>query len=76
MTTMTTKAEPPPGHITVTAAMKRLHIDCRRKILTEYVRLGLLPYPTHGVWLPEADVERVAAMFEERRRKAGMTGPR
>lgn len=49
-------------------------ISCQRTILTEYVRLGLLPWPVGGLWLPLADVERVVAMFAARRKKAGMTG--
>jgi len=64
---------PPAGHISVSDAMKRIGITCRRKILTEYVRLGLLPWPKDGLWFTVRDVERVVAEFAERRRKAGMT---
>jgi len=65
--------DPPPGHVSVDEAMRMLGCSCRRRILTEFVRYGLLPYPTDGLWFKRADVERVLATFEERRRKAGMT---
>ena len=69
---------PPPGHISVTEAMKRIGIKCRGQILRDYVRHGLLPRPTDGLWFKESDVEHVLAVFAERRKRAGMTreGPR
>lgn len=68
--------DPPAGYVSVDEAMRMLGCSCRRRILTEFIRYGLLPYPTDGLWFKLDDVERVTALFEERRRKAGMTQDR
>lgn len=54
--------------------MRLLGCTCRRRILTEYVRYGLLPYPVDGLWFKRPDVDRAIAIFAERKRRAGMTG--
>jgi hypothetical protein len=53
--------------------MRLIGCTCRRRILTEYIKYDLLPYPTDGLWFKRTDVDRCIAIFEERRRKAGMT---
>ena len=39
---------------------------CRRRVLTELIRTGLLPYPD-GPFFKRVVVERVVAYYEERR---------
>ena len=65
--------EPPPGHVSVSEAMRMLGVSCRRRMLTEFIRYDLLPYPTNGLWYNRLAVERVLAIFAERKRRAGMT---
>lgn len=41
---------------------------CKRRILTEYLRLGLLPWPEPGALFRRDAVEALAARFEAKRR--------
>jgi len=65
---------PEPGWVTVPEAARRMGV-CRRRLLTEYVRLGLLPYPDQQriAWA-EADIVKLEAYFEDRRRRSGLAG--
>jgi len=68
--------EPPEGHVSVKEAMKMLGCTCQRRILTEYVKYDILPYPTDGLWFARADVERAIAIFDARRLKARLAQDR
>lgn len=52
--------------IPLAEAAKRIGI-CKRRVLTELIRTGLLPYPTHGAMFRREDVNRVVAYYERRR---------
>lgn len=52
--------------VSLAEAAKRIGI-CKRRVLTELIRTGLLPYPTNGAMFRRADVDRVVSYYAKRR---------
>ena len=59
---------PDPSLVTPEQAARILGC-CKRLLLSEYIRRGILPYPTDGVW-PRSLIEELAAKFDASRRDA------
>lgn len=59
---------PESGWVTIPEAARRLGV-CKRQLLGEYIRRGLLPYPDQKriAW-PEAVIRKLEEAFEARRR--------
>lgn len=60
---------PGPDQLTLEETARRLGV-CKRRILSEFIRHGLLPYPAPGALFQLADVEACAARFEVKRGEA------